>query len=532
MTYTWSKYFPHQEPRSEQIEIINFCLENFKDKRFVVIEAGTGVGKSAVGVTIARYLNATMGFSAHFSTTQKILQEQYIKDFSNIGMCSIKSASNYTCSYKKGQSCSDSQKEIRIEPKGTKFWKNCVMNCPYKKAKNKFVEGKLGVTNFPYLITESNLSGGIKPKELLVIDEAHNVESELSKFVEVSVSARFAKQFFKSNFEFPKSKAKTYSWLKDIYVPKVRSRMKAMEAGIEKFNISESSLKEFTKITGQMDLMRSHLSKLDHFLEKYNSDTWLFEFEDESGLKGKRFYFKPIDVSSYAESLLFRLGTKVLLMSATILNHDAFRESIGIPFDQSACIRVKSPFPTANRPIIYAPVGHMSKKYIDKTMPVLIEAIKSILSEHNMEKGIIHTHSYYIANTIKRALKDRRLLVHESHNRDQVLEKHRKSKMPTVLLSPSMTEGVDLKGDISRFQILCKVPYPFLGDNLVRKRMNRWDWWYPLQTAKTVVQSVGRSVRSNQDHAVTYILDSNWSMFFGKNKDLFPEDFRECLIKA
>ena len=95
-----------------------------------------------------------------------------------------------------------------------------------------------------------------------------------------------------------------------------------------------------------------------------------------------------------------------------------------------------------------------------------------------------------------------------------------------------MTEGVDLKGEISRFQIICKVPYPFLGDKLVRKRMNRWDWWYPLQTAKTVVQSVGRSVRSNEDHAVSYILDANWSGFYAKNKSFFPEDFRKCLIRA
>ena len=533
MTYSWLKYFPHEEPREEQIRLINFCIESFEKKRFVVIEAGTGVGKSAVGLTVARYMKAKHGFSSYFTTTQKILQEQYLQDFGSFGMCSIKSASNYRCSFKKNQTCSESQKELKIEPKGSRFWKSCVMNCAYKKDKAKFIESSLGVTNFPYLITESNLSGGIKPKELLVIDEAHNVESELSKFVEVSVSARFAKQFFKTGFEFPRTKAKTYSWIKNTYAPKIKAKLKAMESGLEKFNISEASLKEFSKITGQIDLMRSHLSKLSHFVEKYDSNTWLFEFEDTgSSIKGDRFYFKPIDVSSYAESLLYRLGTKVLLMSATILNHDAFRESIGIPTQDSACVRISSPFPTQNRPIIYSPIGYMSKKYIDKTLPVMIKAIESILAEHSHEKGIIHTHSYYIANKIKNAIRSKRILVHDSENRDAVLAKHKSSQKPTVLLSPSMTEGVDLKGEISRFQVLCKVPYPFLGDKLVKKRMNRWQWWYPLQTAKTVVQSVGRSVRSSEDHAVTYILDSNWSMFYRQNKNLFPEDFQECLIKA
>ena len=100
---------------------------------------------------------------------------------------------------------------------------------------------------------------------------------------------------------------------------------------------------------------------------------------------------------------------------------------------------------------------------------------------------------------------------------------------PTVLLSPSMQEGVDLKGDMSRFQILCKVPYPYLGDKLIRKRMNKWGWWYPLQTAKAIVQSVGRSVRTETDEAITYILDEDWERFWNKNKDVFPPDFKRCI---
>jgi len=92
-----------------------------------------------------------------------------------------------------------------------------------------------------------------------------------------------------------------------------------------------------------------------------------------------------------------------------------------------------------------------------------------------------------------------------------------------------MTEGVDLHGDLSRFQIVCKIPYPYLGDKLIRKKMNKWRWWYPLQTAKTIVQAVGRSVRSNDDTAVTYILDSDWEIFYSRNKKMFPSSFKESL---
>ena len=54
---TWQSSIPHEEPRKEQEEIIEHCIEAFKDKRFVVVEAGTGVGKSAIGITIARHMN-------------------------------------------------------------------------------------------------------------------------------------------------------------------------------------------------------------------------------------------------------------------------------------------------------------------------------------------------------------------------------------------------------------------------------------------------------------------------------------------
>ena len=46
--------------------------------------------------------------------------------------------------------------------------------------------------------------------------------------------------------------------------------------------------------------------------------------------------------------------------------------------------------------------------------------------------------------------------------------------------------------------------------------MNKNKGWYALQTAKSIVQACGRSVRSSEDSAVTYILDSDWNTFYRK----------------
>jgi len=138
MTFNYQKLFPHPKEREEQTKAIEFALDSIfnKKKRFVVIEAGTGVGKSAIGLTIGRYINqlgnSTEDFAegTYFVTTQKILQDQYVKDFGghNKKMKSIKSSTNYTCKFHKKLSCQQAQQMLRTTDKSTKFFKAFSLN--------------------------------------------------------------------------------------------------------------------------------------------------------------------------------------------------------------------------------------------------------------------------------------------------------------------------------------------------------------------------------------------------------------------
>jgi Rad3-related DNA helicase len=377
-------------------------------------------------------------------------------------------------------------------------------------------------------MTEAAYSGKITPRKFLVVDEAHNIETELSRFVEVAVTDRFVRSVLKTALPKKLTQFQAFKWIKDVYFPKAKSQLKFMESQIDKIDMTKK-MKELQTIARQYDMLRGHVSKLETFLTFYHKDNWVFDEEVSWERKSRKFVFKSIDVSRFANEYLFRLGERVLMMSATILDHKVFCQSLGIPSDSVEFIRIPSPFPIENRPVIFLPVGRMGSKTIEATLPKLAEAVSEILKNHPNEKGIIHCHTYKIANHLKKALRSNRLLTHTSEDRDDILKKHINSKTPTVLLSPSMTEGVDLRGEFSRFQIICKVPYPYLGDKLVKKRMNKWKKWYPLQTAKSIVQSVGRSVRSNDDHAVSYILDTDWDRFYGMNRSLFPEDFKRCL---
>lgn len=169
-----------------------------------------------------------------------------------------------------------------------------------------------------------------------------------------------------------------------------------------------------------------------------------------------------------------------------------------------------------------------SKKFVGKRHVCDIE----VENTHTFYASgvVVHNcHTFKIARYLKSTIDDDRLLLHGSDDREEVFHEHITSDRPTVLLSPSMTEGVDLYDDRGRFQIVCKVPFPFLGDKVVRKRMRKQPWWYGYTTAKAIVQSLGRSVRNHDDHAVSYILDGDWETFYGKTKHMFPDDFASLI---
>ena len=535
------KHFPHDKPREQQTHAITMgevaLLDN--SKKYFILEAGTGVGKSAIGLTLASLLSEKLNRNSDFKpgsytlTTQKILQQQYINDFSKLPhrMLDLKSSSNYSCTFQKGTSCGESLRALKVADKSSPFFKNCINNCVYKKAKEDFIAGQHGVTNFSYFMAETMYAGKLKPRDVLVIDEAHNVESELSKFIEVSVSEAFVTKVLKKKIPDVRTQKQAYDWIRNEYLPELKVYYAGIESKIDKLIGGKQRLDQFEKLARQFEIVDKHICKIGRFIKIYSADNWVFNDASAYGSSSRKLEFKPIDVSPFSEELLFRLGRKIIMMSATILDGDAFCESLGIDKNDTQFISIPSPFPVEHRPVYYFPVGKMSAKEIDFTLPKLAEAVKSIMAQHKGDKGIIHCHTFKIANYLKKSIRSRRLLIHNSSNRDEILRKHIDSKSSTILLSPSMTEGVDLKDDSSRFQVICKIPYPYLGDKLVKKRMYKWKWWYPLQTTKKIVQSVGRSIRNENDFAVTYILDQDWDRFYSRNSSMFPETFKEALKK-
>lgn len=540
---SYEGFFPFSKIREEQHRAIKFALDTFvnKNKKFVVLEMGPGCGKSATGMTIARTLQAMfesndhriVNGSCYVLTTQKVLQDQYIKDFGPPQpLCQIKSKNSYTCQFFEGNeviaSCGEIQQLLSTKAPVSMVYQVCEETCTFKKARRRFVESPEGITNYSYFLHSSTHSRDMQRRGLLVLDEAHNVESAVSSFVKVS----FSNHFYKTVLEVKTppvnaGQATVYSWLTQVCRPKLKDVIKREARRAAKITDSVEAL----AAAKRLETLRRSFSKIEKFIEIYDPSTWVLD-ASKSDKRGERIYeFKPIVVGDYCRTMLYDFADKVLILSATILDKDVYCESVGIDLNDVEFLRIPSPFDPKNRPVHILPVGSMSKAVIEKTLPEMIKIIKMIMEQHPNDKGIIHCVNYKIAEQIYRELGTDRLLPHTSDDREEVVKFHMNSKHPTVLLSPSMMEGVDLADDASRFQILCKVPFPYLGDAAVQKRMQKNPQWYAYQAVKSVVQALGRSIRNENDHATSYILDRDWLRFYRDNQSMFPAEFSAALIE-
>jgi len=254
---------------------------------------------------------------------------------------------------------------------------------------------------------------------------------------------------------------------------------------------------------------------------------YVFEYTNNGAVQ--RVEFRPVMIGDFAERMLFPYGERVLMMSATILDKRLFCDSVGIPESQVAYIEQPSNFPPEHRPIIKRYVGLMTYKKIDDTLPKLVEEINRILAKYPDRKGIIQTHSEKVAQYIQGKIFNPRLTFNKDFRTPlDMLEEHGR-KHGSFIVASGLREGIDLRGELSKIQILCKVPYPSLGDKRVKRRMEMDQEWYGYQTALMFVQTLGRSVRSKSERAVTFILDSGFGYFYKRYKKYIPKYVKEAI---
>ncbi|ERH01796.1 MAG: Rad3-related DNA helicase [Halonotius sp. J07HN6] len=274
-------------------------------------------------------------------------------------------------------------------------------------------------------------------------------------------------------------------------------------------------------------------SELDWFVDDYrdpdSQTTWVV---DQPGGEGTAITIKPLDPARYLQHTVWDRGDSFALLSATILDKTAFCRQVGLDPDRVALVDVDHTFPVENRPLYDVTQGKMTYEHRETTLPKIARLLVRLMAHHPEESGLIHAHSYSIADDLADHLTDfgvgSRVRTHTSDSRDDELAAWKASDDPEVLIAVKMEEALDLDGDLARWQVLCKAPYLNTNDSRVARRLEDDQWaWYHRTALRTVIQACGRVVRSPDDHAATYLADSSLLDLFDRAAADMPPWFQE-----
>ncbi|HZC49987.1 MAG TPA: helicase C-terminal domain-containing protein [Nitrososphaeraceae archaeon] len=563
-------YFPHPYMRDKQQKILEEIEQAIKSGfKYIFLEAPAGFGKSPVAIALARYLG-----SSNICTATKDLQAQYSRDFPFIR--EVKGKSNFICIIKDemgldetcnygpclkddGYDCIYKTKlgDYKVQGEGTKYetveldhfaekkyidrlksrsriiqldWKPC----HYYHQKWTALKSSHTIYNYKYFLSDLFYSNSMQKRQLLVLDEAHTVESEVADFKSFTVFNEGITGFLPKLSIPYENEYDIETWiafgteLREKLLIFIDKASAILEKNIEQYPFTEKNLIDaITKeknLTTVIEDMRT------------NKDNWIVtNVEKTANNQLRKVLVTPIDVSSYFKDILDK-GSISLFMSATILSKDYLCKIGGIKSDQVKFIRVhESNFPLKNRPIYLMNIAWLNAKTMNQSLPAIANAVNNIMTTHKNEKGIIHTTSYsqlrFIKENISKENAIRLIETGSKFDRNEMLEKHYKSSKPTVIISPSLYLGVDLKDNLSRFQIIVKVPYADLTDRKISVMKQRDPNWYIWNAILKLVQAYGRSIRSKEDFANTYILDSSITFLLKQAKEMSPKWFSDAIIQ-
>lgn len=535
--------------REHQLEaIVNIVQNAISDVKQTVLEAPTGSGKSIIAILSAYALYKLYGKTSYILVSDLSLFEQYERDirklWSNEFGC-IKGKENYVCG-KNG--CKVSQatcalQNIPIKRLANPSFKSsrfvCKDNCQYVHDYVQAVNAPITLMTYQlYFIQRNYVEDGIfgghnknfPERDLVICDECHNICD-----------------ICQSHFAPTISIARP-SWMDIICQYTGMPSMEDVRSSIVQNIISCNSnnrlidyVEEYEEYVSayvmQNDSVRAKLAKKSYLtkLEKAALFSGNVARQEHCKLEDMLAFIDPVGSADYVvktidkdhvtinfvfDSMMltkyFHMKSRhELLMSATIGDFVEFAKISGLNEDFKR-ILIPSSFDFGNSPIMFSNENRMSFYERDASFPNIVKQVSSICRENTHIRGIIQTGSYANAESLKMTLPEdileRCLFYKGAVEKKMVLAKFLDSSRCTqddsrILVGPTLLEGLNFPDDLCRFQICIKVPYAYLGNEYIKKKMQYIDGWYEYDAMNKICQGIGRGVRHKHDWCKTYILD-------------------------
>ena len=436
----------------------------------------------------------------------KQLQDQYESIFAEMEV--LKGKSNYVCAVDTNHAV-DTAPCLFVNKLKGECW--ACDKCTYYSARNRSIVSKNAVFNYKMYMC---LPEHLKKREYLICDEAAELEDELVSNFSVDVRDRTLRNLL-PNFSYHvdvDNPSNVKAYLSELVV-ELYELIKELESSIAKSRKRGASQTEINRMLtaknlhGQVKTCLEHWSQCEYITEKTKTGITIC----------------PLKVDKLSHTL-FDNAEKVLLMSATIIDSANYAKSLGIT--DYVYIEIPSAFDPANAPIVVSSKYKMNRNNWETLMPTFKGIIEKICRDHGDVKGIIHTHNMDITNYMRENLQGDRFLFREKGiDNGDILRQHLDGKDNTVLVSPSMTHGVDLKDDLARFQIIVKAPFLPLNNKRIARLFKMDPQWYANKMLTTVIQASGRGIRNKDDHCATYILDGCIVQSILDNANKLPKYF-------
>jgi len=526
--------FPAPSYRGNQRAALDDVRDAFAAGNDVVlVRAPTGSGKSLLARAIAGCARRTDeatpsdATDAYYTTPQVSQLDDAAADPLLDDLNVIRGKGNYTCILPNEEGT-----PVNQAPCVRESGYDCSVKhrCPYFSDRAIASNRRIAAMTLAYFMQTAG-SDVFRKRDVCVIDEAHGLAEWAEMYATVELGPRSVP-----------------IW-EDLRVPDVDSVERAVEyadALVGTCERRKDDLLAQAELTPDeartRDRLQELISELNWFVDDYrdpdSATEWLVDQSDPVGGDdgadgdGGPLTIKPLNPEKYLKHTVWDRGNRFALLSATILDKAAFCRQVGLDPADVALVDVGHTFPVEHRPLYDVTQGKMTYAERDDTLPDVARALVRIMQRHDDEKGLVHCHSYAIQERLRDLLADfgvaDRVRSHDRDGRDDALETWKATDDPDAFLSVKMEEALDLEGDLARWQVVCKAPFPNTNDSRVAHRLadDQWAWYYRT-TLRTVIQACGRVVRAPDDHGATYLADSSLLDLFDRARTDMPDWFRD-----
>ena len=553
-------------PRPVQADIIRQVEDAIKsDYKNILLCAPTGIGKSHIAATVA----AALG-SSFIVTAQKILQDQYTGDFG--WMRPMKGMSNFPCLslYDSGSidyetaasdpsvSCAkgDCSKEVRKDGVTKTVWckykpriddyedgspegppAGADRACYYYDQKYSALNASHAVFNYPSYFQTRKYSKGIADylnRSLLVADETHEIEDQIIDFVGFDLYEPTLRDVGMDFAEFSIVDIDSVARVVEAAADQYNARVRNMEEEERRANEGRA-VPEENPVIGMYKSRRDRLDAIHREIRR-DPGNMVYQVRREGGWSDRAddgkivsISVKPLDISPYIGEYFDY--PHQLFMSATI-NRQMFCRTMGMDPGDCKFIEVsESPFSAENRTVRFHDVRRLNYRSTRDDYAAVYARARQIAGMYEGQKGLILTTTRRQCDDVASAVGGRVKIAYERDGvgRGTVLKRHAETDQPDVLASPSFWYGVDLKDDLSRFQIIVKAPYLSMGDKRTAAKSSKDPLWYQYAALVKLLQGFGRSVRSKDDYAETHVLDEGAKVLLHKMRNYVPKAYHDVL---